>query len=875
MVQVIPQYDIGGILGQAIGGGFQRGIQTGLQNILKQQALQQKAAVVQQKQLQKNIESLPRYLDSFLKSLGGKEYQEDERRSILDLAEPMVRQGSPLYDALSTAVKVYENPEQYGVPQEMIDKKAPTREPEEQITRRAARAAGRWLFEPRGLPSPEEEKEISTKVQKARTSEELSDTDLLHLKWKDLEDYPAEEKEKIQRRMDTLSTKVRGTLGAAIVPFVGRGLEERVGEYLGIPARAGRMADIARMATELPLLGPILGAGGLLSQAVRGAAAFGGARAAEEAIRVSGTEKPADLDAIALDTAVGGLFPFAMRALEKLGKPLINATKNLMRRAKVPAGEAAERITREATREGVDLGRVAAGEASEVKELKDIADRFAEVKRPTPKEVRPVRVFEEAPKIKRPPPEEAKIFEKQVKLYDKLEGEIKKDAEAIATREARIKRPETLAKEANIRKVASASVPEIQENYSRIFRNRARIEDEFRTLPKDSPGYNRIKALVKDAKTQEKRAEEALKEAIYQSNTGLKRPVSDDIKIQISDTLKKIEKESLDPTKEIKDIVTRYNEERVQRGLRLIKKKPLPGDVYEDTYSKVMREYIDKFKGRAEELRKTLKDTRTILGYPAKELAGMRKELESLEKMIQRDTANLAIHEREKGLREIARRKGIKERLETAKPIEIPEHAKPSEKYIRERINAGFKLGKQFPETVEIKGPKWGKITTAVGVEKAEESSFAKALREMRGAAKGKEKFKSYDDARKYMVKRMSLFLKPIKNQLAVGFALGLVDPIAKKLTGRKIPPPVKYASLGAIGLGGKRGIRYPFLALTAYATDQLAKGIMVNQEARNLSKLRGREYLEAVRKLRVGKEFTAKEVKEILRKRQEFRRAA
>jgi len=179
-----------------------------------------------------------------------------------------------------------------------------------------------------------------------------------------------------------------------------------------------------------------------------------------------------------------------------------------------------------------------------------------------------------------------------------------------------------------------------------------------------------------------------------------------------------------------------------------------------------------------------------------------------------------------------------------------------------------------FPVVSRIIGSNFEKATAAAGMSKKESKSFGDALREIRGI--NKKKFNTVDEARKHIKSKMTEFLKPLKTQFAVGVALGLLDPIMRETTGKKIPNKLKTAIFaGILGIPTRGGQRHPTIALTAYVTDTLAKSYFVNKEAQKLSKLSGQEYLKEVNEIRDSKRFSAKEIKEILEKRKDLKKAA
>lgn len=869
MVQIVPQQDLGELLGMSLTQGFSQGI--------AEKQIQFQEAQKQQKQLQDNLGKLTSNLGSFLRDTGRKEYGMEERDTIRNLASEFVNQGIPNFQAINQATQIFENPEQYGLSETIFGKEVPKK-----FTGKGKKPSALLADEPRrftddlkklfgfGKEESQQEKQARQKAKKAKSLDEFTRSELFYLKPEDIQNLPEDEQDKFFTLLPSLVQESALSSQAAALPFVGRGLEERFAEQRGIPERAPPIADISRILSELPFISPAIGEGGILSQTLRGAGLFGGGAAAEEAVRTLGTDKPADLEKIGIDTLIGAAFPWAELAVSKLGSKLKNATKALMRSDEVTASEAAKTLTQDALKEGVDLGKVAANDVEEVGKLEKYLGRIEKVEAPTRKEVKPSRIAREVPKPKRPIKEEGKLFEKQVKMFDKLEGEIAKDAEKMEKLAARTKLPSTIAKEHNLKKVASSVLPEMESSYNSAVRNRARLADEFAIFKGTSNEEARFRALLREATEKEKEAGEVLKQTIFQSETGKVRPRSSQLNKQVEEAVEKLTKDVKDPSKKIDELIKRYNPERIKEGQRLLKKKKLPVDIYDDTYSKVTREYLKQYEKRAKELKEILSDPKSLISMNTQHVRTLHKELEAVNRALDRDAANLIIHQRDIGLREIARRKGVKERVLKLKPKEIPESMKPTQKKLLDSMRRGEKLSKivKLPDTKNLE-----KAGAAAGMTKQETSSLKDTLNEIKGL--DKKKFKDVESARKHLKSKINELLTPLKNQVAAGFVLGLLDPIFKELTGKKIPGKLKTIGLVGIGVGTRQASRRPILALTAYITDEFAKSYLVNSEAEKLSELSGTDFIKSVQELKKSKKFTAAQKKEILEKRRELRKTA
>jgi hypothetical protein len=123
---------------------------------------------------------------------------------------------------------------------------------------------------------------------------------------------------------------------------------------------------------------------------------------------------------------------------------------------------------------------------------------------------------------------------------------------------------------------------------------------------------------------------------------------------------------------------------------------------------------------------------------------------------------------------------------------------------------------------------------------------------------------KSLKTYRKDMEKYLRNFLKPIKNQIMAGFAVGFLEEMSREVTGLEVPRWAKTTFYGVTGIPLGRGGRYYIpMRLAGGLASWFTHSIRKNYYKNALNSRRGRDrriYYDAIKK----KGFTQKELKEI-----------
>lgn len=486
--------------------------------------------------------------------------------------------------------------------------------------------------------------------------------------------------------------------------------------------------------------------------------------------------------------SLGGMIPIE-RAIAALGK-LPNFVKNVSKFAsaeRVAEGAALERMTELAKQEGISLEKLAAGDKKEAGKFYNFSNRLA-----TQGEKKAARTFREAPKAN--PKHEALVREAQVKAYPRYAEEVAEDATKIDRYYNRNKLPETQLKELNAVKVARNSLGDLERASINAGQRRRSIEDSLEKY--SGIDLERVRALHQDAIAIEKKADKALKDAIFQSETGRTRPTSEGLEEQISESLKKVEEHAADVGKKLDESLFKPNPERLKRAAEIQKRK-IPGEPYRDTYMDVKSHYEKAYDRRLGEIKEEL-GAKGSAFLPEDDFKRLAREKTMLEERLKGIKADKTIHEHEQRLRQLAKAKGTQQKLEKLKPAQGNEKIS---NLAREAIKNP--VGKGAEELAKSAGVSKENLKEAVQDFSKEFGKKAEQAKKMSSAQREFNRFWEEIKNKEYF----KAFMKtPMGREILV--TVGAV--LTEEFIGKEFP----YASLATAAVGERQGTRWVRTAL-------------------------------------------------------------
>ncbi|TET75294.1 MAG: hypothetical protein E3J43_08605 [Candidatus Heimdallarchaeota archaeon] len=473
-----------------------------------------------QKDSQKSRGDLAGYISGFASDTGRKEiYGTEDYDAIHEESEPFLDQGYSAKEAARLGTLAYEKraaeieeaeeeakaEEDPG--KEHLQRLIESNKADREYVKDKFKKAGSGIKELFSPSQTEGNKDLEERTrEKSKTAESLSEFtqgELLSLKPADIKNLPEEVQKEFWEIAPSLAKRSESVAKVAAIPFIGGELEKRFRESIDPDlAPPPPVATLSRLATELPLLGGLLGgagkvaegglsllkggralgaAGKLGAQSIAGAAVFGGDALANEAIRTLGTDKPFELKQTAVQGTVGAIFPYAGAALKGIAKPFRNAIARRMQKTGITGLQATEEILEKASEKGISIEKLQAGNKLEGERFSKILEKDASE---TAKKVRqlPVERAETAIESETRFAEKSKELEK-TKLGKYLEK--KKDPPVIAKRRA-ASETERLANEANIKRLTeerrmatvSSERSAINKSLDKAVENRYTIEFE-------------------------------------------------------------------------------------------------------------------------------------------------------------------------------------------------------------------------------------------------------------------------------------------------------------------------------------------------------------------------------------------------------------
>lgn len=765
---------------------------------------------------------------------------------------------------------------------------------------------GQEFFDYQQTPrSLEARKRAQEKAGNFDAPESFSKGEIFQLTPEDIQNYSKEDQKKIKK----LQNEARAHYPSHLLPLIGEGAEERfreiIDEDLPLPPR---ISSLVRTGLEIYLLKG-LGAGSLATQGLKGAAVFGGGAAFNEAIRTMGTDKPADLNHVAMNGIMGLMFPVAEKGMQafadKIWRPLRNRIASIMKASRGTAGEAAEAVINGAERQGININKVQQGDPSEMGKFNDFIQPTPKPSVETPSTPRPSA---ETPSTPKAPTQSLKgrvtnvggkginvpAPEKVSRAHMRYQSNVK-SVKDVPTEKYLQEKPDKLRK---------ADRPAVQKQLSETRNEISATEKQL---------FNSKGSELKTA--QEKLLTLRQKESNLQHllKQGKPRLTASELRDEAVESAKGVVNKIIKNDPESKKAIAKNNK-RIQTWLDRFKaeigRKKIPAQINRDQFIAVQEAHIEAYEDMLDLVKKEVKDPKSHLyNLPQEEelVQEFTKRLSSLKKEIATQSQkNLAKKLTEGGMGKFYRawigKVKNDQNILTKDMIRLNNRIKESEQQIskvaRNAMNkaevaaknnnlvgvyqqAGAtpqeakELNKSFNEAKEsVKdlvsnaGQRFeasanqARGNQARGNASANQASANQATRNATTATQQKN-----IQARLTAVARTKIrsFLdKSLINQAIVGATLGSLDSLSQEIRGKKIPGQLKLGVLGLVGLSGKKGVRYPVLAISAYFTDKLLKNKRIESAKQTLASKKGlaarKEYYSNLKK----RGFNTKELKEI-----------
>lgn len=806
-------------VGERLGTAFGKGISAGLKELAEEKVEQLKT----QKERQKTRGALPQKMHSHLSYTGRSDaYGREDRDELLRKSYKYFDQGYGDTESIGLALQEHEKEPETGLDILREGYKAPE-----------TKARFMDLF--KMGESEALRKSIEEKTKTAKSLDDFTQGELISLKSEDLKNLPKKEQEKFWEIAPFLTKRMGAISQLSTIPFVGGALEERAREAIDpeLPPPPG-MATVARIAGELPFLGPLLEGATLGEEAIRGAAFFGGEAALSEAIRTLGTEKPADLKKVGIQTLIGGLFPYGMRLISKMARPFRNALAREMQATGTDAAKATDNIFKRAQEEGVSLGEMQAGNEETAKKFTEFLTEDAQTTLEKIKKM-PLYRAEAAKEAEKRFAKEAKALAKTP--IDKYFEPVKKPA-AFKKRMIKIgpeikenaRRIQELGKE--VKQKTGEELIKAQEELNSLIDKNYKLNYEVR--------YGKPPATAAELTAQADKSAENLVEMIITPT---------------EDTLKAIQKND----KMMQTFLDRAKNELV--------KGKLPEQFMEDTFLGIQDAHLNAYK----DLKKLIKREMLVPYSNIRGSGAGPQILEQLDKRIKGiEAATKVQQQKRKVLRALKGPTGVfyrnwidkikgEQKLFTSDMIKMGDKINKGAKNIsataKEKVEeSGFaafkKSAKEFEEAAQ-----------KAGFTKEEIAKLRKILEKVK---KPPANLNTQQQVTKWLKPKIDSLLKPIKNQIMAGFVLGSIDSVVKETTGKKIPSAPKRSVYAIVGLPIKGMMKRPILGITAYFTDEFLKHSRKKYYKERVKGKRGIERLREIERIKEKKGFSSKELKEI-----------
>jgi hypothetical protein len=540
----------------------------------------------------------------------------------------------------------------------------------------------------------------------------------------------------------------------------------------------------------------------------------------------------------------------------------------------VATGKTAEEVIAKAQQEsGADLSKAAAGDAKEINKLNGRINK--QVPKGTEKVAQTEKtIFNPKQAIKEREIFGSKLAESPFEYYF--------DVEAQKSAKEASKKPETLAKEAEI----TSRVKPIEEaKYSELQSQKQELNQLKSEVGKlQGTERSRVESLIGFKERQIQKTIEELKDLQYELKYFRKRPTEAEIEAQVRKSGEEIIAEVKNPTPEGQKGIQRQlksDQEYLDRADKLLQRGELPGEIRPDTHIKMKQKYLDGYNAMISELKEANRALRGARDAESlKTISDNKRAIEQLQNRTRRLKSDIVTQtDKLKAMKAIegpsgafyrqqikSLRKDVAEfqkdffRNKQGKPETISEAIteKVASSKFKESEKLGEELGKKptkenLQKGSEITGEKPAELKEDVDNLKNKMKERAEKLES--GTATENDVKKTENDSQTWF--------RAKRNIKAAGkhFLFGMATGVAEEVFDVKIPRTYLY---GATTLAG-RPTRIAGRAIGFPAGHSFVQYLFNKHESNKLSKVRNNpnEYTKYVQSLR--KRYSSERVNDII----------
>jgi len=399
--------------------------------------------------------------------------------------------------------------------------------------------------------------------------------------------------------------------------------------------------------------------------------------------------------------------------------------------------------------------------------------------------------------------EEIALREKQLKEFPRYSKEIETDAAKRLKKSLSIKRAETIGKEAERMALGRKEIAPLKEVYRNNIARVKALEGEMATLKGSEK--TRVQSFMKYQKSELAKSEEALNNALSLSETGKLKASTTDFQKSALARLDKI-KDNINEGKRVELLKRDYNPERVKEFKKLSEqKKVLPGKDIEDYHQRLKSAYENVYTKRLKELPREIASATKRKNIH--ELGALKKERDSITKLIDNIKADKYFHNRNLKLRQMEAAQKAKDVLKTAQPTKAPKVSSAALKQLK--TSAGKYAKSPTPANLEALAKSSGIPKGSVKGLKEEVSGFGEKIKKI-----SESKNTSKASKLKKIKGEVNSFINALKKDPANAFlktrmgqtiAAQTLDTVLDTM-GLKIPG-LNFNSLGLV-LGGRSPTR-------------------------------------------------------------------
>lgn len=286
-------------------------------------------------------------------------------------------------------------------------------------------------------------------------------------------------------------------------------------------------------------------------------------------------------------------------------------------------GQSTEQVLSKAQKEsGADLAKVAQGDTGEISKIKSKINYLEDSKTPLTEKVRelPKNFFNKKSAEKERAIFGAKLPESPLEEYYNIKSRnLEKEAS---------KRPETLAREGEIR---SRLAPEEGRLYEQLRNQREQIkrieQERYKASPENKP---RLNSLYEFEVKKLDKIDESLKDVQYEMKYGRSRPTEAEIDAQIKKSIKEFEEGIINPTEKSEKAIShqlKLDKQYLDRASKLVSRGELPGEIRPDTFLKMKKKYLDGYNTAIQKAEEEIRELTGEIGSSEKRKLATNKEL--------------------------------------------------------------------------------------------------------------------------------------------------------------------------------------------------------------------------------------------------------